>query len=227
MCSPRVGAGRTGCSSPDSRKRRGHLAHRAELGMLVLHEPCLLERCRHVVHRRRRHAAPPAARRATPRTSRPRNTASRIGSSSSRFRSRAAKSANRGSSGELRPADRGAERHPELLLRAGDDDPAVGGGESPETGRSRDGRSCDAAAGCSRARPPRCRRTSARGGPCRRARRRSRSRRRRGGRATALPAPRSPTHSPPERSTSERPLFVGGPSGSPVRLIHPASPCIM
>ena len=32
---------------------------------------------------------------------------------------------------------------------------------------------------------------------------------------------------PPERSTSERPLFVGGPPGSPVRVCQPASPCIM
>ena len=31
--------------------------------------------------------------------------------------------------GELGPAERRAERLPELLLRAGDDDPAVGGGE--------------------------------------------------------------------------------------------------
>ena len=32
---------------------------------------------------------------------------------------------------------------------------------------------------------------------------------------------------PPDRSTSDSPLFVGGPSGSPVSCIQPASPCIM
>ena len=43
-------------------------------------------------------------------------------------------------------------------------------------------------------------------------------------RHSALISPSAAAY-PVARSTSDSPLFTGGPSGSPVRLIHPAMPC--
>jgi hypothetical protein len=46
-------------------------------------------------------------------------------------------------------------------------------------------------------------------------------------RARQRPAMRASADTePPERSTTESPLFTGGLPGSPVKLIQPASPCI-
>ena len=86
---------------------------------------------------------------------------------------------------------------PELLLRAGDDDPAVGRREVLERHDRRVRRVAPPRRRVARASPPTCRRSRARAAPSRRARRRSRSRRRRAARATRRRAPRSPRRSRP------------------------------
>ena len=215
-----------GCSGTGHPQRRGHLAHRSELGMVVFHEPGLVECRRHLVDRRRRHAGLVKHRLSHSSDERLPNTDSRIGSSSSRLRSRAAKSANRGSlaSSGLPMASQSASQNFCFGQATTIQPSAVG-----KFWKRHDRRVGGVA-------PPR---------------RYVAARRRPGpdvhelmesgleerdvavaADAVAAGAPEPRQHCDrrrvPAGEVDERePLFVGGPSGSPVRLIQPASPCIM
>ena len=232
MCSPRNGPPPERPLGVRETKRRRNLAHRPEVGVLELDDVLagaslrVLERRRDVVDRRARHVGggedlEPLA------DVRDAKASSSSGVSSSRLRSRAAKSAKRSS-----PASSGrpmalAEALPELRLRAGDDDPAVRGREVLE----RDDRRMSGVA------PPR---------------RRVALRRRPGADvhqlvqrgleerdvavaadAVAARAPQPGEHRDRRRRSRRRGRRATGRSwsagrpGSPVRLIQPASPCIM